>query len=138
MAQGINTDRMFDKRVVQRNIRTGRATKDEYAAFMSSLPDLTQQIRPADDGGDDDGFDVREARAHARAAAPRPSSPFADAPRPAAPPAEAQPAPAPPAAPAPAAPPAATAAPAPTQQPTEPGPAIGDGPGTGTPDSSAD
>jgi hypothetical protein len=86
MAQGINPDRMFDKRVVQRNIRTGRATKKDYEAFVSALPDLSNQIRPADDGGDDDGFDVREARAQARSQpTPRPSSPFGEA-APAAPP----------------------------------------------------
>jgi hypothetical protein len=79
MAQGINPDRMFDRRVVQRNIRTGRVNKAEYSAFISSLPDLSQQIRPHDDGGDDDGFDVREARAQARQAPPRP---VFDGPRP--------------------------------------------------------
>src|SRR5690606_15908911 len=79
---------MFDKRVVQRNIRTGRVTKGDYGSFLTALPDLAQQVRSPDDGGDDDGFDVREARAQAARAyvpPPRPTSPYAEAPRPSSP-----------------------------------------------------
>jgi hypothetical protein len=152
MAQGINPDRMFDKRVVQRNIRTGRATKADYEAFVSALPDLTAQIRPPEDGGDDDGFDVREAKAAARAqgGAPRASAEAPSSATPASPiPASPTPTPvAPTFAPTPVAPssmaseagtPAAPSpGPAPTPEPSPPDAPPTSEAGPGTPEPGAD
>jgi len=50
-------DRFFDQRVVQRNVAAGRITKDEYTGFLESLPDAAENIRPREEGGDDDGYD---------------------------------------------------------------------------------
>lgn len=53
----IDRTRLFDKRVVQRNIRAGRVTKDEYAAWLAEVPDATDKIMAREDGGDDDGYE---------------------------------------------------------------------------------
>ncbi|MCX4246055.1 hypothetical protein [Paraliomyxa miuraensis] len=82
MALRIDRARLFDKRVVQRNIHAGRVTKDEYRAWLKDLPDSTDKIMARDEGGDDDGYEP-SARPVVVAAAP------------AAAPAEAAPAPAP-------------------------------------------
>ena len=50
-------DRFFDQRVVQRNVASGRVTKDEHRAFLEALPDAGENIRPREEGGDDDGYD---------------------------------------------------------------------------------
>lgn len=52
--------RLFDKRVVQRNIRAGRVTKDEYRAWLRELSDTSEKIRARDEGGDDDGYERPE------------------------------------------------------------------------------
>lgn len=54
----IDRTRLFDKRVVQRNIRAGRVTKDEYRAWLKDLPNATEKVMARDDGGDDDGYDI--------------------------------------------------------------------------------
>ena len=93
----IDRARMFDLRVVQRNIRSGRITKDEYGGWLTALPDVTENIQAAEEGGDDDGYDPTppadesaaasaaepaHAPAHAPmaapAAAPAPTAPSAD------------------------------------------------------------
>ena len=38
--------RVFDKRVVRRNLNNGRITKDEYDKYMSALPDMNDQAQP--------------------------------------------------------------------------------------------
>lgn len=53
----IDRTRLFDQRVVQRNIRAGRVTKDEYQAWLSELSDISENIKARDDGGDDDGYE---------------------------------------------------------------------------------
>lgn len=63
--------RLYDKRVVQRNIRAERVTKDEYKAWLGDLPDVSDKIKARDEGGDDDGFDP---------AAKKPEAPPATAP----------------------------------------------------------
>lgn len=52
-----NTDRMFDKRVVRRNISTGRIQSDDYDRFLNALPDVVENIKPSDEGGDNDGYE---------------------------------------------------------------------------------
>lgn len=55
-----NTDRMFDKRVVRRNISTGRIQSEDYDRFLNALPDVTENIKPPDEGGDNDGYEEDE------------------------------------------------------------------------------
>ncbi len=127
----IDRTRLFDKRVVQRNIRAGRVTKDEYEAWLREVSDASDKVKARDEGGDDDGFDPSKPTpepevapaevypagdAYPPTVAPEPSDyaapvaadPYAAAPDPAAAPAPA------PAAPAPAAPAPAVAAVPPT------------------------
>lgn len=52
-----NTDRMFDQRVVRRNISTGRISSDDYGRFLGALEDVGENIKPAEEGGDNDGYD---------------------------------------------------------------------------------
>lgn len=59
----IDRARLYDKRVVQRNIRAERVTKDEYAAWLSELPDVSDKIKPRDEGGDDDGYEANAGKA---------------------------------------------------------------------------
>lgn len=77
MAMKIDRARLFDKRVVQRNIRAGRVTKDEYQAWLAEQSDVGEKIMARDEGGDDDGYEVPVK------AAPSPVS-LAPAPAPAA------------------------------------------------------
>lgn len=65
-----NTDRMFDKRVVRRNISTGRIQSDDYDRFLNALPDAAENIKPTEEGGDNDGYDERPPEAQADAAQP--------------------------------------------------------------------
>lgn len=58
MAMKIDRARLFDKRVVQRNIRAGRVTKDEYQAWLAEQSDVGDKIMARDEGGDDDGYEV--------------------------------------------------------------------------------
>ncbi len=53
----IDRTRLFDKRVVQRNIRAGRVTKEEYRAWLAEVGDASEKIMPREDGGDDDGYE---------------------------------------------------------------------------------
>ena len=76
----IDRARLFDLRVVQRNIRSGRVNKDEYAAYLSTLADTSPKIKPRDEGGDEDGYDGHPPPAEPepepeRAAAPQVASP---------------------------------------------------------------
>lgn len=57
--KGPEIDRLFDKRTVRRSIAMGRVQKDDYERFVKSLPDLAEQVRAKDDGGDEDGFEHR-------------------------------------------------------------------------------
>ena len=50
-------NRMHDIRTVKRHIRAGRTSPDALSEFLSALPDSEANIRPAEEGGDADGFD---------------------------------------------------------------------------------
>jgi hypothetical protein len=52
-----DSDRLFDQRVVRRNITAGRISKDDHKRYMEALPDATEKIKPPEEGGDDDGWD---------------------------------------------------------------------------------
>jgi hypothetical protein len=71
----------FDQRTYRRHIKSGRLTQAEYEAHLTSLPDASENIMDADEGGDDDGWDARnrsgEEAAPEPAAAPAPANPFA-------------------------------------------------------------
>jgi hypothetical protein len=58
MAMKIDRARLFDKRVVQRNIRAGRVTKEEYQAWLADQSDVNDKIMAREEGGDDDGYEV--------------------------------------------------------------------------------
>lgn len=60
-----NTDRMFDKRVVRRNISTGRIQSDDYDRFLTALPDVAENIKPSGEGGDNDGYEENPPEAAA-------------------------------------------------------------------------
>ena len=49
-----NPERYFDHRTVKRHIRRGHVSQSDYEAFLEALPDVSDKIRPRDDGGDDD------------------------------------------------------------------------------------
>jgi hypothetical protein len=87
-----NPERYFDHRTVKRHIRRGHVSQSDYQAFLDALPDVTDKIRPRDDGGDDDDdddydddddddFDDDDDDAPASAPAPaRPSEPAGPSP----------------------------------------------------------
>lgn len=86
MAMKIDRARLFDKRVVQRNIRAGRVTKEEYQAWLADQADVSDKIMARDEGGDDDGYEVPiKAAPVSIAAVPPPPPAVGPAPVPAAP-----------------------------------------------------
>jgi hypothetical protein len=59
--------RLFDRRIVERNIRKGLVTRKEYDAFLKTLGDSTEKMAPPqtdddiiDDDDDDDMDDVED------------------------------------------------------------------------------
>lgn len=57
MSTSGKNERMFDLRVVHRYIESERIKKEEYEAHLASLPDAAENVRPREEGGDDDGYD---------------------------------------------------------------------------------
>ena len=53
-----DTNPKFDLRTVQRYIKAGRVTKEDYNAHLESLADSSSNVMDPDAGGDDDGFDT--------------------------------------------------------------------------------
>jgi len=45
----IQNDIVFDNRIVQRNIRSGRVDRTEYEQYLASLPDLKDQCEDIGD-----------------------------------------------------------------------------------------
>lgn len=43
MAKGAANPLLFDKRVVERNIKKGLITREEYEKYLSALPDVSDQ-----------------------------------------------------------------------------------------------
>lgn len=64
MANPPKNERMFDLRVVHRYIGAGRLEKEEYDAHLESLVDVAENVRPRDEGGDEDGYDRPVAAAN--------------------------------------------------------------------------
>ena len=57
MATSGKNERVFDQRVVHRYIATGRVTREEYEEHLASLPDVAENVKARDEGGDEDGYD---------------------------------------------------------------------------------
>ena len=57
MATSGKNERVFDQRVVHRYIGTGRVTREEYEEHLASLPDVAENVKARDEGGDEDGYD---------------------------------------------------------------------------------
>jgi hypothetical protein len=57
-------ERYFDRRTFKRHLKRGNATEADHRHYLASLPDLADQVKSPQEGGDDDGF---EARAQAKA-----------------------------------------------------------------------
>ena len=49
----------FDQRTYRRHIKSGRLTEAEYKSHLEALPDASENIMDPQEGGDDDGYDVR-------------------------------------------------------------------------------
>ncbi len=64
MANPPKNERMFDLRVVHRYIGAGRLEKEEYDAHLESLVDVAENVRPREEGGDEDGYDRPVAAAN--------------------------------------------------------------------------
>jgi hypothetical protein len=60
MAITWDRERLFDLRTVKRHVRSGSTSQEEFDAFVAGLPDAADNIRPAEEGGDDDGYDEDE------------------------------------------------------------------------------
>jgi hypothetical protein len=57
MANPPKNERMFDLRVVDRYIAAGRLERAEYTAHLESIDDVAENVRPREEGGDEDGYD---------------------------------------------------------------------------------
>jgi hypothetical protein len=44
----VKDPRLFDPRVVERNIKRGLVTRKEYERFLKSLPDAAEKIAPGE------------------------------------------------------------------------------------------
>jgi hypothetical protein len=52
-------ERYFDRRTIQRHLKRGLVSDADYGRYVETLPDVSDKIKPRDEGGDDDGFDGR-------------------------------------------------------------------------------
>jgi hypothetical protein len=41
--------RLFDLRIIERNIKRGLITRKEYERFLKSLPDATEKVAPTEE-----------------------------------------------------------------------------------------
>lgn len=48
---------MFDRRTVIRHTRSGRITEQQLDEYVANLPDRADNVREANEDGDDDGYD---------------------------------------------------------------------------------
>jgi hypothetical protein len=60
MAITWDRERLFDLRTVKRHVRSGSTSQEELDEFVAGLPDASENIRPPEEGGDDDGYDEDE------------------------------------------------------------------------------
>jgi hypothetical protein len=44
----VKDPRLFDQRVVERNIKRGLVTRKEYERYLKSLPDAAEKVAPAE------------------------------------------------------------------------------------------
>ncbi len=64
MANPPKSERMFDLRVVHRYITSGRLEQQEYDTHLESTVDVAENVRPREEGGDEDGYDRPVAAAN--------------------------------------------------------------------------
>lgn len=43
-----NTDRQFDVRTLERNLETGRITREQYEQYLAQLPDASENAAPVE------------------------------------------------------------------------------------------
>ena len=51
-------ERFFDQRTVKRHLKRGHVSDADYDRFIESLPDSSENIKPREEGGDDDGYEA--------------------------------------------------------------------------------
>ncbi|MFO7567541.1 MAG: hypothetical protein R6X02_33160 [Enhygromyxa sp.] len=71
MATPRDPERYFDRRTIKRHLKRGVVAEGEYERYVTGLPDVSDKIKPRDEGGDDDGFDGRGARGQKSSSAPQ-------------------------------------------------------------------
>ncbi len=52
-------ERYFDRRTIKRHLKRGVVSETDFGRYLETLPDVSDKIKPRDEGGDDDGFDGR-------------------------------------------------------------------------------
>ena len=52
-------ERYLDRRTFRRHLKRGNVTEADYQKHLAELPDLTENIMPKEEGGDDDGYEQR-------------------------------------------------------------------------------
>ncbi|MCA9684621.1 MAG: hypothetical protein KC431_04155 [Myxococcales bacterium] len=67
-------ERYYDRRTIKRHIKRGHVSETDYQRFIETLPDVTENIMPYDDGGDEDGYEPDDD--DVQAPAPTPAAPI--------------------------------------------------------------
>ncbi len=75
-----DSERYFDLRTVHRYVNNGTVTRAEYDEFLTTLPDVADQIMERSAGGDDDGYEVQPADGRAQQEQPAQVAPAQAAP----------------------------------------------------------
>ena len=52
-------ERYFDRRTIKRHLKRGVVAEGDFERYLAGLVDVSDKIKPRDEGGDDDGFDGR-------------------------------------------------------------------------------
>ena len=52
-------ERFFDRRTIKRHLKRGHASEEEYSSYIETLPDVSDNITPRDEGGDEEGRDAK-------------------------------------------------------------------------------
>jgi hypothetical protein len=55
-------ERYFDQRTIKRHLKRGVVTEADYRRHVDNLPDVSDKVRPRDEGGDEDGYEGRGVR----------------------------------------------------------------------------
>jgi hypothetical protein len=60
-------ERYFDQRTIKRHLKRGVVSEADYRRHVENLPDVSDKVRPRDEGGDEDGY---EGRGRGKSSAP--------------------------------------------------------------------